>query len=1060
MVKAFSCLFVAFTMFMSAASARSYTAVQSGKWSNPATWGGEVPEGDDDQQITIPAGIEVLRDYPVHLDSPDDTLTVNGKLSGYYIDEIYIYDGVLSGTGEITSSGLNWNFGGIFSFSGKIDVFKFRCSANPADSNGCQFAAQLVVRQELSISNTVLWLNAGSNITLTNTPTIVLRSGGRIVTNGGTIDLSKPYRVQYGGQVFQGIELLGAGLISVQLYYATLTLESDLKTSLVLSYGSIKLNGHDLTLTGFSASGYNNYIYSNSTSDITVNCPANLTFSSTDNAVRNFIVNPGIDKTVSVNNDFTVVDTLNLVSGVCKLGKYTYTLNGALVGEGAFSGDTNTNLIINCRDGTPDGLRFAPSGGFLGSLILNPNPGIDTRLVSDLAVTTLTALNSGNLIAHNVSLSLRGSLKGAGKIVVNDGTTLTMGTRDTYPHVLPIIGTTIGGLVLDLQTDSAIALDGDLRIMRSLALLSGSLWLDGHDLIISGDNVSDSGRIHSTSLSNITINGNGSSSGALSFLSDGHDVGIFTIDVADTSQVSITDSINVTNALHLNSGVLLCKGAAILSLNHVYATNGTLQGDWLTTLILNSQIGAELVLKDIENLGTLIVNVPRFYSVKAWNRLSLQNLELLTGSLDVKDASFTIYGSLSGGGWLATNENTELVIKTKAGLSLPLPLHGTRIRVLRIDIDSTSTVLLGTDISVLRALELESGSLVLNGFDLITYANIQYGGSGVVSSTDKSNVIITGAEGWHRTLRFHSVNNTINNLTIDLGNKNTVNINTKFTVNGMLRLFSGMIALTDTMTIGRSGSILQGADSSYIRPYIGALAMYLEPGVPMKYPVGHLFTHLPTILKLHPESEARYGFVSVLSDFLYFSDSTYVFRGTERTHKLKTTPTVHSTWDIGFDTTSNLKYDLELVWNVGEEVNGFDRTQAYIGRFRGKSYDIGPISPAAKVSDSTYSLSRTGIDTSGRFAILDLKSVDVVEDNGEENLHLYPSPVEGVLHVDHGGTGDPYHIEVIDTHGRVVITTTATAPTTSISVSSLSSGVYFVRLHNSHSTTTKRFVKL
>jgi len=1070
LVMPLSCLLLALTVLVSATQARTYTAVQSGKWSNPATWGGEVPTGDGGQQILIPVGIDVLRDSRVHLDSPDDTLTVNGKLSGYYIDEIYIYDGVLSGTGEITSSGLNWYFGGIFSFSGKIDVFKFRCSANPADNNGCQLAAQLTVRQELSISSSILLLNAGSSITLTHTPIIVLKSGGRFATNGGTIDLSKPYRLQYSNQAFHGIEVLGAGLISVKLDYATLTLESDLKTSLVLSYGSIKLNGHDLTLTGFSESGYDNYIYSNIASSITVDCPANLTFSSTANAVRNFTVNPGMDKTVSVNKNITVVDTLSLVSGIYKLGKYSYIVNGALVGTGAFSGDTNANLVINCKDGAPDGLRFAPDGGFLGSLILNPNPGIDTRLVSDLAVTTLTELNSGNLLAHNVSLSLRGSLKGAGKIVVNDSTSLTMGTRDVYPRVLPIIGTAIGGLTLDLHNDSAIALDDDLRIMLNLALLSGSLWLDGHDLIVSGENTSDSGRIHSTSLSNITINGIGSSAGALSFHPDGHDIGTFTIDVGDTGEVFISDRINITSALYLSSGVLLCKGTTILSLNHVYVATGSLQGYGSTTLIVNSPIGADLVLKDIEFLGTLIVNVPRYYSVNASKRLSVQDLNLVSGSLDISDAQFTITGALTGSGWLATNENTELTIETKAGLNLPLPLHGTRIRILRIDIDSASSVLLGTNISVLKALELQRGSLVLNGFDLITHANIQYGGSGVVSSTDKSNIIITGAGGWTRTLRMHSVMNTINNLTIAIGNTYTVNVNTNVKISGMLRLLGGMIALTDTMTIGRNGSIVQSADSSYIRPYLGALAMYVEPGVPKKYPVGHLYTSLPTTLTLHEGAEARYGYVTVLSDFLYYSGGTYAFRGTDRTHKLKTTPTVHSTWDIGFDTRSTLMYDLDLEWSVGEEVNGFDRTQAYIGRYTGKSYDVGPITAATKVGDSTYSLERTGIDSGGRFTILDLKTVAVFDynindynindDNLENNVRLYPSPVEDVLHVDHVGTGAPYLIEVIDTHGRIVLSTTATGTTTGLSVGNLASGVYYVRLHNAHSTTSKRFVKL
>ncbi|MEJ7677493.1 MAG: T9SS type A sorting domain-containing protein [Segetibacter sp.] len=74
---------------------------------------------------------------------------------------------------------------------------------------------------------------------------------------------------------------------------------------------------------------------------------------------------------------------------------------------------------------------------------------------------------------------------------------------------------------------------------------------------------------------------------------------------------------------------------------------------------------------------------------------------------------------------------------------------------------------------------------------------------------------------------------------------------------------------------------------------------------------------------------------------------------------------------------------------------------------------------------------------------------------------IYPNPVQSNLNVKYTSTSKNNVIKVFDVNGRIVITQQATQGTMQLNVSSLSNGIYFLRIENSTGKPlhTARFIK-
>ncbi|MCK9422162.1 MAG: T9SS type A sorting domain-containing protein [Bacteroidales bacterium] len=73
-------------------------------------------------------------------------------------------------------------------------------------------------------------------------------------------------------------------------------------------------------------------------------------------------------------------------------------------------------------------------------------------------------------------------------------------------------------------------------------------------------------------------------------------------------------------------------------------------------------------------------------------------------------------------------------------------------------------------------------------------------------------------------------------------------------------------------------------------------------------------------------------------------------------------------------------------------------------------------------------------------------------------IHIYPNPVTDLLTMT-GITPGTYHFEIVNPAGRIVLTNRAPLPHSGINVSSLTPGIYMIRLTGKNQVYTSRFMK-
>jgi hypothetical protein len=107
-------------------------------------------------------------------------------------------------------------------------------------------------------------------------------------------------------------------------------------------------------------------------------------------------------------------------------------------------------------------------------------------------------------------------------------------------------------------------------------------------------------------------------------------------------------------------------------------------------------------------------------------------------------------------------------------------------------------VTLDTDLSLNGVLNLNSGTLVLNGHDLTfgTNSNLQVSGAGNIRSDLSSNITINSSAGLTGNLVFDPNHNVVNNLTINPGGANAwFSLGTDIVINGTLTIANGTLVL-------------------------------------------------------------------------------------------------------------------------------------------------------------------------------------------------------------------------------------------------------------------------
>ncbi len=438
-------------------------------------------------------------------------------------------------------------------------------------------------------------------------------------------------------------------------------------------------------------------------------------------------------------------------------------------------------------------------------------------------------------------------------------------------------------------------------------------------------------------------------------------------------------------------------------------------------------------------------------------------LQLNGGYLNMTGGSLSVAAgtdiNISGGSISASGSATldlsakynvnYLSVSTASGAELT----GSGLAKVTVNVPSGS-VTLSSNLMMNDTLTLSAGTLNLNNKNLAFGINGDFAssGNGTISAGTGSDITINTGHSLSGALRFTTGSSTAHNLTINLGGSgSSVSIGSDLWLTGSLTLQSGMIdVMSHNLSILAGGNLSGGSATSYvITNGTGMLTMNLSASGSNTYYIGTNTHYAP--FTVAAASGSASGDVSVSA-----MDNIYV-NGTTGTVLSNTQPVVNVTWLVHSTASAAYNYDLTAMWSAGMEVNGFDRTHAYISHYTSGSWDMQTAS-AATVSGSMYSMTRAGLTSLSPFAVVgqnaQLTGVNNVVAN-HDNIEVYPNPAASVLYFNTKNRAD--NAVVYDVTGREM--KSVTVVNNSISISDLPAGYYNILITGKDLKAVQHFVK-
>src|SRR5690606_26705158 len=101
---------------------------------------------------------------------------------------------------------------------------------------------------------------------------------------------------------------------------------------------------------------------------------------------------------------------------------------------------------------------------------------------------------------------------------------------------------------------------------------------------------------------------------------------------------------------------------------------------------------------------------------------------------------------------------------------------------------------------------------------------------------------------------------------------------------------------------------------------------------------------------------------------------------------------VNKTWDITAQSTVDVDLTIEAEWTTEMEVNGFDRSAAYISHYVDGAWDVATTAQAQTTTSGSFMLTRNGITSLSPFAVVNEDAVTAVENIAASEFEIYPNP--------------------------------------------------------------------
>ncbi len=432
-------------------------------------------------------------------------------------------------------------------------------------------------------------------------------------------------------------------------------------------------------------------------------------------------------------------------------------------------------------------------------------------------------------------------------------------------------------------------------------------------------------------------------------------------------------------------------------------------------------------------------------------------MTMAAGSLSLgSNATIVVDGgvmTLTGG--TANLTSTYHVMYKGATSTAGLELSGTGLTNITVNTNSGQEVKLSNDLTINGDLALTMGALNLNNNNLTfsTNGDLAASGSGTITSSSGSDITINASGGLSGTLRFTSGGNTVDDFTINLGSGSaSVMVNGDLMISGNLSLQQGRLNVgANKLEVDANGTVTGGSANSFVITGTGGtLSLNMNTGNVKTFHIGTNNDYAPIMIKSNSGSVNTRLSIGVNADVKA--------NGTTGASASATQPLVNATWFVTSSATAGVDVDMTVMWSTNMEVNSFDRTKAYISHYINSQWDV-YASAAATMSGSMYSMTRAGVNSFSPFAVFDENTtLSVDEVVAHTNINLYPNPATDIINISVQGNSNDMNAEIYNVSGQVVYKA-AVQNNSSINISNLPDGMYYIRLNGETANGTQKFIK-
>jgi type IX secretion system substrate protein len=627
---------------------------------------------------------------------------------------------------------------------------------------------------------------------------------------------------------------------------------------------------------------------------------------------------------------------------------------------------------------------------------------------------------------------------------------------------------------------SSVTLSGAITISDSLLLDSGSVAISAGSLLTMSTNSNikvnagsmsvSGGALAATNTYHVIYVGSSKTTGVEASISTGP-TNVW-VNMKDSTQtVTMGSNVTVNGTLNNTKGKLAI-GAYTLKLMGDYSAtvNGKINAISTSRLMLESTsaITSSFILTTASQFQYLGVNVGSSVTAHIAGSFSVDTINLMNGSAGFTNSSMLtmssngVYiwanGSFTLGSGSFVGTNTYSVIYQGSTKTAGFEVSGSGLSNVTVNMGSSANaVALNSNLTIAGMLNLNNGSLNLNAHNLHLNGTFSSTANGTFQGNTSSSIKINNtASAFGDTLNFTAGQSMLDSLSINTMASAWVWLGTNLSLTNLSLMSGGVMLTNGNLTINSTGAITGYDSLRYVGTSgSGFLVMNVNLASPyVVFPVGTSADYSPASLQLISGTAGMFQ-VNVANGMWS--------NGISGTNMALTQSVVNRTWFIVEPTqTGSLNANLQVTWTASEEMNGFDRTHAYISHYTSSAWDATSLSTASSVGGSFYQMTRANLTSFSPFAVVDQNAVTGIEKTVAvgTTIGLYPNPTSGSATIDLKNA-DAQSIEIYNEIGSKVYSAEITDKNAlhKVDISGFSSGIYYIKVATTTEPIFKKLIK-